>query len=113
MRPATLTAGFFTIVSAQVSSRAEPAATPELAHAAEIYRGASSELADGHYRSAAHDFALAHELTKDAVLFYKIGVAYEKAGNCEIALICYERYLKEAKPSETFVGMTNDRIKAC
>ncbi|MDB4956958.1 MAG: hypothetical protein JWO36_4527 [Myxococcales bacterium] len=101
------------IVTTPVTSLAQPTAAPDFAHAAEIYRAATSELAGGHYENAARGFGEAYEITKDAVLFFKIGIANEKAGKCDAALISYDRYLKEAKPSQQFVEMTNERIKAC
>ena len=61
---------------------------------------------------AARDFLAAYEITKDPVLFFKIGSAYEKAGKCPTAVGYYDRYLAEAKPEENFVTITKERIDA-
>lgn len=59
------------------------------------------------------DFRAAYDITKDPVLFYKIGNAYEKAGNCPDAVTYYKRYLSEATPAESFATLTRERIDAC
>jgi len=79
------------------------ATAPDFAHAAEIYRAAAAATwPKAITRTRARGFGTAYEMTKDAVLFFKIGFAYEKAGKYDVALTSYDRYLKEAKPSQKF-----------
>ena len=70
-------------------------------------------MADGRYTDALRDYGAAYELTKDPVLFFKIGSANEKAGKCETAVVYFRRYLREAHPAENFVTLTKQRITAC
>src|SRR5206468_2818294 len=46
---------------------------PDFAKATELYRQATAELADGKYAEAVRDYGAAYDITKDPVLFYKIG----------------------------------------
>ena len=93
-------------------SFAQPA-EPDFARATELYNAATAAMNEGRNDDAARDFLAAYDITKDAVLFFKIGSAYEKAGKCGDALGYYQRYLDEAKPAENFVALTRDRIDAC
>jgi tetratricopeptide (TPR) repeat protein len=93
-------------------SFAQPA-EPDYSRATDLYNGASKALDEGRGDDAARDFLAAYDITKDPVLFFKIGSAYEKAGKCSDAIGYYERYLAEAKPEESFVTLTKQRIDAC
>jgi hypothetical protein len=93
------------------ASFAQPA--PDFAHAKELYDAASAELDTGAASDAARDFGAAYELTKDPVLFFKLAVANEKAGHCDVALAYYARYLHEAKPSQHNVDLTRERVATC
>src|SRR5262245_53683880 len=86
---------------------------PDYAHAKELYDLANAEMKDGKFADAARDYGSAYDITHDPVLFYKIANANEKAGHCDVALVYYGRYLKEAKPSEQFVELAKERIQAC
>lgn len=108
--------GLFTLcVAARSFAQPAPAepAEPNFAQATELYNAASKALDEGRGDDAARDFLAAFEITKDPVLFFKIGSAYEKAGKCSDAVGYYERYLAEAKPEENFVALTKQRIDAC
>ena len=70
-------------------------------------------MKDARFADAIRDYGAAYELSKDPALCFKIGRANERAGNCEVALIYYARYLREGKPSPPFVAATEDRIAAC
>lgn len=83
------------------------------ARAKELYASAETAMAAQDYETAARDYGAAYELSRDPVLFYKIGTANERAGKCPVAVIYYRRYLVEAKPTPAFVDITNARIKAC
>lgn len=92
---------------------APPASEPDYARATELYEAASRAMDEERPDDAARDFVAAYAITKDPVLFYKIGTAYEKAGNCREALGYYQRYLDEGKPADNFVALTRERIEAC
>lgn len=113
-------AGAFTLCLAARSfaQPAEPAAAaapvePDYSRATELYNAATQAMNEGRSDDAARDFLAAFEITKDPVLFFKIGSAYEKAGKCSEAIGYYERYLAEAQPAESFVTLTKQRIAAC
>jgi len=95
-----------------MSSRAQPAA-PDMARAKDLYKSAEAAVKDGRFLDAARDYGGAYEITRDPVLFFKIGSANERAGKCDLALIYYGRYLREAKPNESFTAITRERIVAC
>ena len=92
-------------------AHAQPA--PDFDHAKQLYVAAEAAMSNGHYEEAVNDFGGAYEITKDAVLFYKIGVANQKLGKCDVALVYFGRYLKEAHPTEKYVQLTQDRIAEC
>jgi hypothetical protein len=101
------------LVAASVSApRAQPPA-PDLAHAKELYDAANQAMNENRFDDAAQGFGAAYDITHDPILFFKIGVANEKAGHCDVALIYFGRYLKEGKPNEKFQGMAEDHIRAC
>ena len=86
---------------------------PDKARAKELYQSAEAAMTARDYDTAVRDYGAAYEITRDPVLFYKIGTANERAGKCPVAVIYYRRYLAEAKPTPAFIDITNARIKAC
>jgi hypothetical protein len=86
---------------------------PDFSRAAELYKQAEAEMAAGRFAAAAEDYAVAYDITKDPVLFFKIASAYDKALRCDLALTYYRRYLREGKPNEEFSTLTTERIAAC
>ena len=100
-----LCAGLATLASAQP--------TPDFARAKQLYDAASSELDKGAYSDAVRDFGAAYDITKDPVVFFKIGVANEKAGKCDVALVYFARYVREAKPAQHFIDTTKEHVAAC
>ncbi|HEY5921563.1 MAG TPA: hypothetical protein VIV11_07825 [Kofleriaceae bacterium] len=97
-------------------SFAQPAAQPappDFEQAKKLYDAASEAMDQGRPDDAARDFRAAFDITKDPVLYFKIGSAYEKADKCSEAISFYERYLTDAKPEENFVTLTRERIDAC
>ena len=89
------------------------AQAPDFARATALYNQANAEMAAGRYVDAAKDYGGAYDITHDPVLFFKIGSANEKAGRCEIAIVYFNRYLKEGKPSLDHIRVTEERIKYC
>jgi hypothetical protein len=67
----------------------------------------------GRFEDAARDFGAAYDLAKDPVLFFKIAHANQSAGRCDLALVYYGRYLKEANPSAAYVALTERRMHEC
>jgi len=106
-----VTAGVLLAVSVS-APRAQPQA-PDLAHAKELYDAANLAMNESRFEDAAGSFGAAYDITHDPILFFKIGVANEKAGHCDIALIYFGRYLKEAKPNEKYQAMAQEHITAC
>jgi hypothetical protein len=86
---------------------------PDFARASELYNSAEAAMAEQRYADAIRDYAAAYDITKDPVLFYKLGAANERAGNCQAALPYYAGYLKEAKPTDRFKVLTEAHIRAC
>jgi hypothetical protein len=86
---------------------------PDLARAAEMYRSAEQAMEQARYDDAARDYGAAYEISKDPVLFFKIGSALDKAGKCQVALTYYRRYVREGKPTPEFQRLTMERITAC
>jgi tetratricopeptide (TPR) repeat protein len=113
MRP--ILVGLLTVCVAARSfgQPSSPSAQPDFARATELYNAASKALTEGRAEEAIRDFTAAHEITQDPVLFFKIGSAYQAAGNCATAINYYQRYLDDAKPDEGFVKVTKERIAAC
>src|SRR5262245_17317627 len=88
---------------------AQTPAEPDVARATELYNAATQAMTEARYDDAARDFAAAFELTRDPVLHFKLGSAYEKAGKCDLALTHYGRYLAEAAPEPALVALTQER----
>ena len=100
-----------TIGMLAAAAAAQPA--PKIERAKQLYEAATREMADGKFADAARDYTDAYQLTRDPVLFYKIAVANEKAGDCDVALIYYGRYVHDAHPKPEFVELAKTRIAAC
>ena len=111
--PAIGPALYFWAGLATLAVRSEAQPTPDFARAKQLYDTASSELDKGAYTDAVRDFGAAYEITKDPVVFYKIGVANEKAGKCDVALVYFARYVREAKPAQHFIDVTKEHVAAC
>lgn len=85
----------------------------DTSRAKELYQSAEAAMAAQDYETAARDYGAAYEISRDPVLFYKIGTAHERAGKCPVAVIYYRRYIAEGKPTPAFIDITNARIRAC
>lgn len=95
---------------------ATPAAAqekPDYEAAKRHYAAAEAAVAAGEWEKAAAEYGTAYEITRDPVLFFKLGDAYQNLGDCARASDYYRRYLEEAKPSEAFVADTEARLEAC
>jgi len=101
------------LVGALVGGAMAQPAAPDMERAKDLYRAAEEAMKAGRYGDAVHDYGGAYEITRDPVLFYKIGSANQAAGKCEVALIYFNRYLKEGRPSETFQRLAKEKIEAC
>ncbi|MFT3698442.1 MAG: hypothetical protein QM831_35185 [Kofleriaceae bacterium] len=105
--------GFSALAVRPATTVGQPAPAPDYARAKQLYDTAQSELDKGAATDAIRDFGAAYDITKDPVVFYKIALANEKAGKCDVALVYYSRYLREAKPSQKFVDITKEHVAAC
>ncbi|MDB4962903.1 MAG: repeat-containing protein [Myxococcales bacterium] len=92
---------------------AQPAPAADVVRAKELYLAGELAMKEQRYADAVRDYGATFDLTRDPVLFFKIASANERAGNCNVALIYYGRYVKEARPSPTHVELTRERIVAC
>jgi hypothetical protein len=90
-----------------------PPAQPDFAAAKQHYQAAEQAAGKGDHATAAREYGIAYDITKDPVLFYKIGQSYHRAGDCTSANVYYGRYLKEGNPSEEFKKKTEEAMKAC
>jgi hypothetical protein len=115
MRPlliaGALALGVAGVAMAPVQAQAQ--AQPDFKKAAEHYKAAEAAMAAELYLDAAREYAIAYEITRDAVLFFKIATANDKGGKCEIAVTYYRRYLKEGKPDDEYRKLTEQRIAVC
>jgi hypothetical protein len=90
---------------------AQPA--PDRARAKELYQAAETAMREARYDDAIRDYGAAYDLAPDPAFFWKLGSANQRAGKCDVAVVYYRRYLREAAPSESFVKVTRARIDAC
>jgi tetratricopeptide (TPR) repeat protein len=120
---------FLSVVAGLGVARAQPPPEPEpepaptesapaaqetpIQRATALYAQATAAMEAGRFGQAARDFIAAYDITKDPVLFFKIGSAHEKLGDCATALLYYRRYLAEANPEPQFVELTNERVAEC
>src|SRR5690606_7798690 len=77
------------------------------------YQKGEHAAAAGDWGVAAREYLAAHEITGDAVLFFKIGEAHQRAGDCDAAVRFYRRYLDEAPNAEAFRERTEAEISTC
>jgi tetratricopeptide (TPR) repeat protein len=98
---------------AQPAQPAPPNEQAALDRAKDLYKSAEQAMTEDRFDDAIRDYGAAFELSKDPALFFKIGRANERAGRCEVAVVYYERYLREGKPDDKFVATTRERIAAC
>jgi hypothetical protein len=101
-------AGFTVFVTAGTA-----VAQPDFKAAAEHYKSAEAAMARADFSSAALEYGVAYDITKDPILFFKIGQANERAGKCPVALTYYNRYVKEGNPNEEYKVLVAERIAAC
>ena len=96
-----------------VATSTATAAPPDYEAAKRHYQAAEKAAAEGKYKLAAREYGIAYDITKDPVLFFKIGYAYDRADDCTTAKVYYLRYLKEGKPAPEFKQRTQALIRAC
>ena len=101
------------VVLGGVARAQDGGAKPDYAKAKEHYGKATKALDAGEFAIAAREFGAAYQITKDPILFFKIALSYDKAGDCESALIYYGRYLKEGKPDDKARADAQTRVDAC
>jgi tetratricopeptide (TPR) repeat protein len=88
-------------------------AKPDYAAAKKHYLAAEEAARAKDWAKAAVEFSVAYEITRDPVLFFKLGNAYQLSGDCTRAVEYFERYIAEAKPSEEYKSDTKSRIATC
>lgn len=85
----------------------------DIERAKKHYIDADAAMTAGDFKKAAAEYNAAYEITRDTVLFFKIGTAYAEAGDCEQARTFFGRYLAEGNPTDEFREMTNERMEQC
>jgi hypothetical protein len=102
--------GLALALAAPTSSYAQDS---ELDTAKAHYKAAMDAEKAGNYAGAALEYGIAYDIMKDPILFFKIGVANEKAGKCNIALTYFARYLKEGNPTDEYKRLTEEKVAGC
>ncbi len=98
-------------LSPQVAWAGDP--KPDFVAAKKHYSAAESAAKAQDWSTAAKEYGVAYEITRDPVLFFKLGNAYQLSGDCTRAVEYYERYIAEAKPSEEYKVDAKSRITKC
>jgi hypothetical protein len=73
---------------------APPALAQDFEAAARHFGAAQDAFGKQHFHAAATEFERAYDITKDPVLLYNIGEAWQKAGEGKKAVVSYKAYLK-------------------
>ena len=96
VRLAALTAslGLSFGISGTAHAAEAPAAAPDLDAAGRHFTLAQDCFAKKLYKSAATEFEAAYGISKDPLLLYNIGEAWQKAGDGKKAVASYKAYLK-------------------
>ncbi len=107
--------GASVVIATIAVARVAQAQPQDRQEAAELYRSAEVAMGDGRWADAVRDYGAAYELTKDAVLFYKLGTAYARAGNCNVASTYFARYTREGKPDDVtkFAPAMKQKLADC
>jgi len=77
------------------------------------YKAGEVAAQKGDWATAAKEYGVAYDITKDPILFYKIAVAHQQNDDCKSALVYYERYIEEAKPEKKFKQRAEGKIAEC
>lgn len=86
---------------------------PDYADAKQHYADAEKAAQERDWAQAAKEYGIAYDITRDPVLFFKLGNAYQLSGDCTRAVEYFQRYLAEAKPSAEYQADTQARIAKC
>ena len=86
---------------------------PDFAAAKQHYVEAERAAQAKDWAKAAKEYGVAYEITRDPVLFFKLGNAYQLSGDCTRAVEYLQRYIDEAKPSEEYKADARARIATC
>ena len=86
---------------------------PDYQAAKNHYLAAENAAKAKNWAVAAKEYGVAYEITRDPVLFFKLGNAYQLSGDCTRAVEYLERYIAEAKPSEEYKADARSRISSC
>lgn len=89
------------------------AQAPDYDAAKQHYQAAEAAMNKGEFATAAREYGIAYDITRDAVLFFKIGSAFKRAGDCKSAVVYFKRYLAEASPDPAFRAKATDEIAGC
>jgi hypothetical protein len=99
-----------TLAMAAVLVAATAAHAQDFDAAAHHFATAQEEFGKKHYKIAATEFQAAYDVSKDPILLYNIGEAWQKGGEGQKAVDNYKAYLA-AKPDAADKGEVQKRIK--
>jgi hypothetical protein len=88
-------------------------AKPDFEAARRHYQAAEEAFARGDHATAAREYGIAYDITRDPVMFFKIGQSFDKAGDCRSARVYYGRYVKEGNPSPDHRARAEALGEAC
>ena len=86
---------------------------PDFAAAKRHYAAAEEAAAAKKWPVAVRQYQIAFEITRDPVLFFKLGDAHQQSGDCKEALRFYRNYLAQGQPNAAFKKDTEARMAAC
>jgi hypothetical protein len=86
-------------------------AEPNFEEAGKHFAAAKQAFEVKHFRIAATEFQKAYDVTKDPLLLYNVGEAWEKAGEAKKAVASYRAYLR-AQPKAQDRADVDKRVKA-
>ena len=88
-------------------------AKPDYAAAKKHYDDAEQAAHAQDWALAAKEYGIAYEITRDPVLFFKLGNTYQLSGDCTRSVEYFERYMAEANPSDEYRADIKTRIARC
>ncbi|HEY4241063.1 MAG TPA: hypothetical protein VGM88_14670 [Kofleriaceae bacterium] len=98
-----------------VAATPAPAPTPtpaQLAKAKAAFAAGKKAFDKGDFEEAAAKFSESYKLSGNAVLLYNIGLAHENAGDKDIALHYYRKFLTDAPPDSAQRQEVTDKVAA-
>jgi hypothetical protein len=100
----------YSLVMSLLGAAAAHAQTFDVNAAKKHFDAAQDAFAKKHFKVAAGEFQAAYDITKDPVVLYNVGEAWQKGGDGKKAVAAYKAYLK-AQPNAQDAKDVHARIK--